>query len=239
MKRLHRICVVGKKWTIYPLVQTVNALYLQLLEMQKAFVGYCQDQNPDNLPTNNEITELQTSYNNMLSAKIYNIFIWVFAMLSQEFFKLWLFCSNICPNRDNTLESSGSLQPPFWYKETVAPPFAPPKYRRCITLHPGIGSGYSSFYGQLQSSLFFHEKRGINAPGSISLPFFIIQLSGSRSFPLTSCAFSDLFLSRCSIASCFHTFPHLRLSEATQNPCPLCRLSSYRGTRYHPDGNIA
>ena len=65
----------------------------------------------------------------------------------------------------------------------------------------------------------------------ISLPFFIIQLSGSRSFPLTSCAFSALFLSRCSIASCFHTFPHLRLSEATQNPCPLCRLSSYRGTR--------
>lgn len=107
----------------------------------------------------------------------------------------------------------------------------PPKYRRCITLHPGIGSGYSSFYGQLQSSLFFHEKRDINAPGSVSLPFFIIQLSGSRSFPLTSCAFSALFLSRCSIASWFHTFPHLRLSEATQNPCPLCRLSSYRGTR--------
>ena len=63
-----RICVVGKKETIYPLVQTVNALYLQLLEMHKAFVGYCQDQNPDNLPTSNEITELQTSYNNMLSA---------------------------------------------------------------------------------------------------------------------------------------------------------------------------
>lgn len=51
----------------------------------------------------------------------------------------------------------------------------------------------------------------------------------ARSFPLTSCAFSALFLSRCSIASCFHTFPHLRLSEATQNPCPLCRLSPYRG----------
>ena len=33
----NRICVVGKKETIYPLVQTVNALYLQLLEMQKAF----------------------------------------------------------------------------------------------------------------------------------------------------------------------------------------------------------
>ena len=66
----NRICVVGKKETIYPLVQIVNALYLQLLEMHKAFVGYCQDQNPDNLPTSNEIAKLQTSYNNMLSAII-------------------------------------------------------------------------------------------------------------------------------------------------------------------------
>ena len=66
----NHICVVGKKETIYPLVQTVHALYLQLLEMQKAFVGYCQDENPDNLPTSNEITKLQTSYNNMLSAII-------------------------------------------------------------------------------------------------------------------------------------------------------------------------
>ncbi len=66
----NRICVVGKKETIYPLVQTVNALYLQLLKMQKAFVGYYQNQNSDNLPTSNEIAELQTSYNNMLSAII-------------------------------------------------------------------------------------------------------------------------------------------------------------------------
>lgn len=66
----NRICVVGKKETVYPLVQTVNALYLQLLEMQKAFVNYYQEQYPDNLPTNDEITELQTSYNNMLSAII-------------------------------------------------------------------------------------------------------------------------------------------------------------------------
>ena len=44
--------------------------HLQLFEMQKAFVGYYQDQNPDNLPTSNEIVELQTSYNNMLSAII-------------------------------------------------------------------------------------------------------------------------------------------------------------------------
>ena len=35
----NRICVVGKKETIYPLVQTVNALYLRLLEMQNAFTG--------------------------------------------------------------------------------------------------------------------------------------------------------------------------------------------------------
>ena len=34
-----RICVVGKKETIYPLVQTVNALYLQLLDMQKEFIS--------------------------------------------------------------------------------------------------------------------------------------------------------------------------------------------------------
>lgn len=38
--------------------------------MQKAFVGYYQDQNSDNLPTNDEIIELHTSYNNMLSAII-------------------------------------------------------------------------------------------------------------------------------------------------------------------------
>ena len=47
----NRICVVGKKETIYPLVQTVNALYLQLLEMHKPFT-------------------LQTEYTNMLTAII-------------------------------------------------------------------------------------------------------------------------------------------------------------------------
>ena len=36
-------------------------------------------------------------------------------------------------------------------------------------LHSGIGLDYSSFYGGLQSSLFAHEKRDINAPRSISL----------------------------------------------------------------------
>ena len=66
----NRICVVGKKQTIYPLVQTVNVLYLQLLEMQKAFIEYCEPSALNNLPTSDEIKELQTDYNNMLTAII-------------------------------------------------------------------------------------------------------------------------------------------------------------------------
>mgnify|MGYP000870321563 FL=1 len=66
----NRICVVGKKETIYPLVQTVNALYLQLLEMQKAFVECCEHPVLNNLPTSDEIKELQINYNNMLTAII-------------------------------------------------------------------------------------------------------------------------------------------------------------------------
>jgi hypothetical protein len=64
----NRICVVSKKETIYPLVQTVNALYLQLLQMQKAFTS--ADRNIDQLPSSDEIAELQTDYTNMLSAII-------------------------------------------------------------------------------------------------------------------------------------------------------------------------
>ena len=64
----NRICVVGKKETIYPLVQTVNALYLQLLEMQKVFTS--TDTAPDTLPSLDEIKELQTEYTNMLTAII-------------------------------------------------------------------------------------------------------------------------------------------------------------------------
>ena len=63
----NRICVVGKKETIYPLVQTVNALYLQLLEMQKAFTT---SSTSDMLPSSDEIKELQTEYTNMLTAII-------------------------------------------------------------------------------------------------------------------------------------------------------------------------
>ena len=66
----NRICVVGKKETIYPLVQTVNALYLQLLDMQKEFIECCEPSALNNLPTSDEIKELQTNYNNMLTAII-------------------------------------------------------------------------------------------------------------------------------------------------------------------------
>ena len=64
----NRICVVGKKETIYPLVQTVNALYLQLLEMQKAFTS--TDASPDALPSSESIKELQIEYTNMLTSII-------------------------------------------------------------------------------------------------------------------------------------------------------------------------
>ena len=64
----NHICVVGKKETIYPLVQTVNASYLQLLEMQKVFTT--PDCTPDTLPSSEAIKELQTEYTNMLTAII-------------------------------------------------------------------------------------------------------------------------------------------------------------------------
>ena len=64
----NRICVVGKKETIYPLVQTVNALYLQLLEMQKAFTS--TDATPDTLPSSEAIKDWRTEYTNMLTAII-------------------------------------------------------------------------------------------------------------------------------------------------------------------------
>ena len=64
----NRICVVGKKETIYPLIQTVNALYLQLHEMQKEFTAL--DCTPDTLPSSEAIKDLQIEYTNMLTAII-------------------------------------------------------------------------------------------------------------------------------------------------------------------------
>ena len=62
----NRICVVGKKETIYPLVETIYNLYQQLQVLQDAFVNNITA----DLPTNDEISELQTDYANMLSAII-------------------------------------------------------------------------------------------------------------------------------------------------------------------------
>ena len=59
----NRICVVGKKETIY-------ALYLQLLEMQISFTECCKEQTLSHLPNSDEIKELQTDYINMLTAII-------------------------------------------------------------------------------------------------------------------------------------------------------------------------
>ena len=64
----NRICAVSKKETIYPLVQTVNALYLQLLKMQKEFTA--NNVTPDALPSLESIKELHTEYTNMLTAII-------------------------------------------------------------------------------------------------------------------------------------------------------------------------
>lgn len=64
----NHICVVGKIETIYSLVQTVNALYLQLLEMHKAFTS--TDATPDTLPSSEAIHESHTKYTNMLTAII-------------------------------------------------------------------------------------------------------------------------------------------------------------------------
>lgn len=68
----NRICVVGRKETIYPLVQTVNALYLQLLKMQDEFLSLYGSHNisPEALPASDEIKNLQTDYTNMLTAII-------------------------------------------------------------------------------------------------------------------------------------------------------------------------
>lgn len=62
----NRICVVGKKETIYPLVETIYNLYQQLLVMQTAFL----DSTAAELPTTEEISALQTDYSNMLKAII-------------------------------------------------------------------------------------------------------------------------------------------------------------------------
>ena len=62
----NRICVVGKKETIYPLVETIYDLYRQLQVMQNAFL----DSTAAESPTSEDIASLQTDYKNMLTTII-------------------------------------------------------------------------------------------------------------------------------------------------------------------------
>ena len=54
----NHICVVGKKETIYPLVETIYNLYQQLLVMQTAFL----DSTAAELATTEEISALKRDY---------------------------------------------------------------------------------------------------------------------------------------------------------------------------------
>lgn len=51
-------------------MQTVNALYPQLLEMQKAFTKWCEHQALSHLPTRDKIKEPQIESANMYTAII-------------------------------------------------------------------------------------------------------------------------------------------------------------------------
>ena len=62
----NRICVVGKKQTIYPVVEVLRKLYLQLYNMHTAFTN----DTFTTFPTSEEISALQTDYELMLKAII-------------------------------------------------------------------------------------------------------------------------------------------------------------------------
>ena len=62
----NRICVVGKKETIYPLVEVLRKLYLQLYSMHAAFTS----DTATTFPTSEEISALQTEYEIALKAII-------------------------------------------------------------------------------------------------------------------------------------------------------------------------
>lgn len=69
----NRICVVGKKETIYPLLKITQELYRRLISIrQDIFTDnkYRSDDNIIKLPTERNITELQEDFINMLNAII-------------------------------------------------------------------------------------------------------------------------------------------------------------------------
>ncbi|MDK2965457.1 hypothetical protein [Lacrimispora sp.] len=62
----NRICVVGKKETIYPVVEVLRKLYLQLYNIHTTFTNDTRTI----LPTSEEISVLQTEYELALRAII-------------------------------------------------------------------------------------------------------------------------------------------------------------------------
>lgn len=72
----NRICVVGKKETIYPLLKITQELYQRLVAMQQEIIPivsdniYRSDNNFIELSAKHDITELQEDFTNMLNATI-------------------------------------------------------------------------------------------------------------------------------------------------------------------------
>ena len=69
----NRICVVGKKETIYPLLKITQELYQRLISIRQDILTdnkYRSDDNIIKLPTEHNITELQEDFINMLNAII-------------------------------------------------------------------------------------------------------------------------------------------------------------------------
>ncbi len=69
----NRICVVGKKETIYPLLKITQELYQRLISIRQDILTdnkYRSDDNIIKLPTERNITELQEDFINMLNAII-------------------------------------------------------------------------------------------------------------------------------------------------------------------------
>lgn len=71
----NRICVVGKKETIYPLLKITQELYQRLVTMQQEITPIASNltsssNNIIELPTKHDITKLQEDFTNMLNAII-------------------------------------------------------------------------------------------------------------------------------------------------------------------------
>lgn len=72
----NRICVVGKKETIYPLLKITQELYQRLIAIQQKIIPivndniYRSDKDITELPPKHDVAELQEDFINMLNAII-------------------------------------------------------------------------------------------------------------------------------------------------------------------------